>query len=152
MVTKGLATLAIAASLVTATSVGMAFAKDHGSGLEMRLEHRSEVSKRPAGMPELTTCTFAALDKRDTSDVAAHEAFHAGMKAALSARKVSVTAALAITDETARKEALKKAGQEFKASIKKLEEARRSAQKSTQTTFKTERKACGEDTTSSSQS
>lgn len=165
MVTKGLATLAIAASLVTATA-GIVSAhnsdsrgSDKGSprGIEMKLSHRAEGRDEVKGnmkdkVGELTPCTFAALDKRDMSDIATHEVFHAGMKTALSARKVSMTAALAITDETARKEAVKKAGQEFRTSIKKLEEVRRSAQKSAQTTFKTEREACGEDATSSSQS
>lgn len=153
MLTKGLATLAIAGSLL-ATSAGAAFAKgpekEHGfpgKGIEMRAEHRDEIEmhKSAGSIPELTQCTFAALDKKDTAAITAHETFDIGMKAALSSRKISITAALAITDATARKAAVKKAQADFKIATKTLNEAMRKAQRATQQTFKTDRKACGED-------
>lgn len=154
MVTKGLATLAIAASLVTATA-GIAFAKGPGSsqdqgrhdffkkGLEMKVSHRATV-RGSAGMPAITQCTFAAIDTRDTADMSAFDAHQLGMKAALSARKASVTAALALTVEADRAAALEKAHQEFKSTIKKLKETLKTAQRSAQQTFKTEHKACND--------
>ncbi len=150
MITKGLATLAIAGSLL-ATSAGAVFAKgpdmEHGfqgKGNEMQEEHHAdmEIHKSSESAPELTQCTFAALDKKDTAEVTAHEAFDAGAKTALSTRKTAITAALALTDATARKDAVKKAQEDFKASIKTLNQTMRTAQRATQQTFKTERKAC----------
>lgn len=160
MVTKGLASLAIAATLVASGGV-VAFAKSHdlgigfpGKGLEMRVKHHAEIEhhKSTGSLPEVTLCTFTALDKKDMAEVSAHEAFHTGMKTALSARKVSVTAALALTDATAKKTALKKAQEDFKIATKALNETMRKAHRATQSTFKTERKACGEDVKTSTQS
>ncbi len=150
MITKGLASLAIAATLVASSGI-VAFAKDHdknngfpGKGIEMRAKHHAEIDirKSPIAFPKLTSCTFTALDKRDMAHVAAQEAFHAGMKASLSTRKASITAALALTDETARIDALKKAQEAFKTSTKKLKDTLKSTDRSAQEAFKTEHKAC----------
>ncbi len=148
MFTKSLATMAIAASLLV-TNTGVAFAKDseaeHGfpeNGFAAKEMHQLKHSEKKA--PLTTQCVFDALDKRDMSTLTALDTYNAGVKAALTARKTAITAALALTDEAAKKDALKKAGEDFKVAVKKQKDDLKAARKTSVTTMSTELKACGE--------
>ncbi|MFA7278273.1 MAG: hypothetical protein WC101_04815 [Candidatus Gracilibacteria bacterium] len=151
MFTKSLATMAIAASLLV-TNTGVALAKnsemEHGfpekesSAKEM---HQLKRAERKA--PLTTQCVFNALDKRDVSTITALDAYNAGVRTALTARKTAITAALALTDETAKKDALKKAGEAYRTAVKKQKDDLKAARKALVTTMSTELKTCGESNT-----
>lgn len=84
-------------------------------------------------------CVAAAVNKRDTAMIVAHDAFSASVKAALVARKDGLVAGW--TSGT--KETRQAAWTKFKADMKTANEKMRTDRKTSWSTFTTEAKACG---------
>lgn len=84
-------------------------------------------------------CIAAAVNKRDSAMIVAHDAFAASVKAALTARKDGLVAAWTNGNKDARNAAWTK----FKTDMKNAHEKMRSDRKAAWATFYTESKACG---------
>ncbi len=81
-----------------------------------------------------------ALVARDTAELTEIDAMTAAHKSAIQAHKTALTAALALTDDTARKAAVKKANDDMKTAMKAAMEAQKSTHQATMDAVKT---ACG---------
>lgn len=84
-------------------------------------------------------CVAAAVNKRDSAMIVAHDAFSASIRAALTSRKDSLVTAW--TSGT--KETRKSAWTKFKTDMKSAHEKMRTDRKNSWNTFNTEAKACG---------
>lgn len=84
-------------------------------------------------------CIAAAINKRDSAMIVAHDAFAASVKAALTARKDGLVSAWTNGNKDAKKTAWTK----FKTDMKSANEKMRSDRKAAWATFYTESKSCG---------
>lgn len=73
----------------------------------------------PTTTPSPSACS-AALQKAHTAHTTAMDARHAAMKAAKQKKHDAIIAALALTDETARKEAIQKALKDFQTTMQSM--------------------------------
>lgn len=151
MFTKGLATVALAATLLT-SNAGMALAQSggqHGSDdskgsprMEARMEKRHELKLQNLALVD-GACMSTAIEVRDSAEIAQLDTRNAAIKTALTARKDALKAAWALTDVTAKSAALKKAGEEYRAATKAVEKTLRTAKRASSIAFNTSRKLCG---------
>ena len=88
-------------------------------------------------------CIQSAIVERDNSVIAAVDAYHTAVVSALTARRNAFSAAWAITDRMARKEALKEAIDDFRSARKAAGDSYRTAKENAWKEFAKDRKACG---------
>ena len=88
-------------------------------------------------------CIQGAIADRDNAIIAAVNTYHTAVVSALTARRDAFSAAWAITDRAARREALKTALEAFRSARKGAAEAFRKARENAWSEFSKDRKACG---------
>lgn len=101
------------------------------------------VSPRPIPKTVDFACLQNAAERRDNSIIAAFDAYHAGVKTALEARRDGLKAALAITDKAQRQGAVRNAWNTYKSIQKKTKDTLKNARNAAWQKFNTDRKACG---------
>lgn len=89
-----------------------------------------------------TTCVQTATLKRDTALVVARNAYTQAMTAALNTRSTQDSAAILLTDATARVNALKAAANAYKVSVSAAQQALKTAQANTQKNYTAEITTC----------
>lgn len=136
MFTKSLASLAIAATLVS-SSASIVLAKDHG------LSQKEFHSQAQPAKPLDPICMGTAVDKRESTLITGLDAYNAAVKSALAARRDALKAAWAMTDVGARKDALKKIWHDFNGTQKNQSKLFKTVKKDSWKMFHDERKLCG---------
>lgn len=96
-------------------------------------------TSKPASFNPTQACV-QALAARDQAKLTTMDSLLQARKSALQSRKDALTAAAAITDDVQRKDAVKKANDDFRAAMKTIMDQTKTAQ---QTTMDTIRTACG---------
>lgn len=90
-----------------------------------------------------TACMTTAVDTRDTAIINAEAALHTAWSTALTTRMSALKAGWALTDQTARRQAIKAAWKTYKASHNTAWQAWRTTRNTAWKTWSTDRKACG---------
>lgn len=88
-------------------------------------------------------CVQNAIDVRDNAVITAVDKYHTAISAALVARRDSSKAAVALTDKTARRNALKAVVENFKNSRRSAAATLSTTKKAAWATFVSSRRACG---------
>lgn len=101
-----------------------------------------EIPVAPSGKHLDIACAKTSITTRDTAVMSAQDVHAASVKAALAARHDAMLKALDLTDETARKAALKNARQAFEKSEGDAGKALQDARKAAGQKFKTDLQAC----------
>lgn len=120
--------------------------------LALALPALAETSAKPAELQ--VSCIQAAVEKRDTSLIAAFDAYANAAKTALSARTSALKTAWAISAAKDRRAAIKQGWKKYSDSLTAARRTFSAAKKTAWQQFNAERKACGpaaskDDTTSS---
>lgn len=89
------------------------------------------------------TCVGTAVAKREASLLASWQKFDDAVEASLKTRSTALASAWSLSDNKARKEAVKKAWQEDRSARKSAGSTLKNEKKSAWSTFKSEAKACG---------
>ncbi len=90
-----------------------------------------------------TACMSTAVDTRDNAIISAEAALHMAWSTALTTRLTALKAGWALTDTTARRQAIKAAWKAYRPSHNAAWTAWRTARNTAWKTWKTDRKACG---------
>jgi hypothetical protein len=105
---------------------------------------------RPSKTPKVETsavlnvaCIQGAIVERDNAVISAVNAYHTAVVSALTTRRDAFSSAWALTDRTARKNALKTALETFRSARKSASETFHKAKESAWSEFAKDRKDCG---------
>ena len=118
-------------------------------------ETENSNSPRPSSSPSIhrenkdtkkvidVACMSTAIGKRDAAIIAARDAQHNAIVAAITARTLALKAAWALTDVKARRIALKNAWQDYNTAARGANKAYNTARKMAWKAFQLDAKACG---------
>ncbi len=87
-------------------------------------------------------CIQTAIEKRESSYIVAFDGYYATTRSAMINRKDSLKNAMAITDSSQRKTAIKNATKNFSTTEKNARKIKRDLEKQANSTYKTEARAC----------
>jgi hypothetical protein len=110
------------------------------------------ISPRAAVKTVDLACVKTAVEKRDNAVIAALDAFHTGVKQALTTRRDALRAAWDVSDKNQRKTAIRAAWSAFDGTWKKARRGMETAKKTAWNAYRTDAKACrgqGEETRTS---
>lgn len=93
-------------------------------------------------MNAFNACVKTAIDKRESAITSAKGAYASTTASLLSARKDAEAKALLLTDETAKKEALKKAKETYRTGMKQAQNTLKTGRETIWKTFETEKSKC----------
>lgn len=94
-----------------------------------------------------TACMSTAVDTRDTAVISAEASLHTAWSAALATRKDSLKTAWALSDTTARRQAIRAAWKAYRTSRSAAWKAWTTGRNGAWKTWSTDRKACGASST-----
>ena len=100
-------------------------------------------SPRPTPKPEDIVCAQNAIEKRETAISSAVDQYATAWKAALSARKNALKDAVGLTDKKARKEAVKKAWEEYRKARRTVNKTFEVTKRDAWKQYRKDAKACG---------
>lgn len=104
--------------------------------------NQTQVTTNNADKAAIRACRKATRDKRDQALKTARENYAAARKAARAAHQTALLAARQLTDKQARRDAIRKANQDFRDAIKKAREDWLNARRAANEQFRTDYKAC----------
>jgi hypothetical protein len=132
-----------AVALLCAPLLVSAESRERGNDRE-----RSASSTRATSTPKIVTpatisCVQNAIEKRETTLIAGHNAFNTSVTGALTARKDGLKSAYALADREAAKAGKKTVWNAFGTSTKAAHDTMRTVRKTAWNTFNTDMRACG---------
>jgi DNA repair ATPase RecN len=128
--------------ILITTTLAMTMLVPFFASAEMTSTSTATSSPTIAINKNFTECQQAAIEKKETANGVARTAYNQTITNALSVRKDAEKAAVALTDATAKKAALKAALDTYKAAVKTAQETLTAARKANALTFETDTKAC----------